>query len=163
MFLFTLNTLHGNVEKTETKNVVKIISDAEFEKFDGLHCGAKYAQLKNKDWRCPSCKRTLRQCIRWRKISGRYWRELYGDENGYGFTIGLHAHHDHGNRWHGTVIICGVCNAADGAIKRVLRLPDGWSFSVEELSRIVKAEPHGGGAIDYDMAKGIFDREYFRL
>lgn len=141
---------------------MKAISDEEFAAFDGLHCGGKYARLKKTNWRCPSCKRTLRECIRWRKISGPYWRELYGDENGYGFTIGLHEHHDHGARWSGRVIICGVCNAADGAAKRVLGLPKDWSFSVSELSQFVKAVPHGGASIDYAVAQQIFDWEYRR-
>jgi predicted RNA-binding Zn-ribbon protein involved in translation (DUF1610 family) len=135
----------------------KAPTDDEYDKFDGMHCSRKYAALKQADWTCPVCGRSLRQCIRWRKISGPYHRAKYGDANGYGFTIGLHEHHDHGERWTGCVVICGACNAADGLAKRRLGLPKNWSFSVAELRQFVTAEPHGAATIIYVHAKNIYE------
>jgi hypothetical protein len=68
-------------------------------------------------------------------------RKIYGDEYGMGFTIALTKHHCHGNGRFEQTIICGDCNAADGAVKRKLKLPHWWSYAPHELRQFVRIAP----------------------
>ncbi|TFY93616.1 hypothetical protein DYL61_13425 [Pseudomonas nabeulensis] len=52
--------------------------------------------------------------------------------------------------------MCNQCNAADGAAKRRLQLPQNFSYSPEELGRIITAVPHSAHKLDYDVALAIY-------
>lgn len=53
--------------------------------------------------------------------------------------------------------ICDQCNAADGAAKRKLKLPNNFSFPPREIGFFVKATPHGKHEINYEIAKAIYE------
>lgn len=79
------------------------------------------------------------------------------------WMAGLHEHHDHASSWDAIgvarfppTVLCDQCNAADGAAKRRLKLPDNFSFSPAEIARFVTATPHGKHAIDLDVANRIY-------
>jgi hypothetical protein len=132
---------------------MRVPTDSEYLSFDGMHCRLLWKEL-SQEWRCPSCSRTKRELMRWGRRCGSNAR-IYGP---IGWMIALHRHHDHGQRWHREVIICGGCNTADGTAKRELRLPDDWSFTAEEIGRFVTASPNGGMShIDLNIAKAIYD------
>ena len=76
---------------------------------------------------------------------------------------GLHEHHDHARSWTGAgtarflpTVLCDQCNAADGAAKRRLKLPENFSFLPSEIGRFVVTAPHGKHQIDYDLAAIIY-------
>ncbi len=120
----------------------KIPTELEYRKFDG----GRYKELwfmLDENWKCPVCQRTKKELMRWKKNK---------------WVCSFHQHHDHGNRWKGTILICNDCNSADGIIKRMLKLPKNWSFSVDELQEIVKCEPNGTiESVDLDTAFDIFN------
>lgn len=113
----------------------------------------KYKELwfmLDDNWRCPVCNRNKKELIRW-KVNRT------NNDSGY-WSCSFHQHHDHGNRWKETILICGDCNSADGFAKRYLRLPKNWSFSIEELKEFVKCEINGSiVTIDLDIAFDIFN------
>jgi hypothetical protein len=94
--------------------------------------------MQKKDWQTG-------RCLEW------YW----------GWMAGLHGHHDHGGDLDGygarfpETLICDQCNAADGRIKRTLRLPKDFSFSPDELRLFIKSVPHGSHTVDLEAAKNI--------
>jgi hypothetical protein len=53
-------------------------------------------------------------------------------------------------------VLCDQCNAADGAAKRRLKLPDNFSFSPVEIAQFVTATPHGKHVIDLGLAERIY-------
>ena len=128
-------------------------TDAEYEAYDGMHCWQLWRQTSDA-WRCPVCDRTKRQIMRWGKRVGSNAR-IYGP---VGWKCGLHSHHDHGTRWRGSVLICGGCNSADGAAKRMLGVAYEFSFSVDELARFVTAKINGPCVIDYEVARRVLRR-----
>jgi hypothetical protein len=84
---------------------------------------------------------------------------------------GLHRHHDHSSgllfsdtyRFN-ECIVCDQCNASDGVAKRMLKLPDNFSFSVYEISQFVIAAPHKKHKVKCDVAEKIYeDLMKFRL
>lgn len=135
----------------------RIPTTAEIAAFDGLHCSALYREAVFSGWRCPCCNRSAVELIRWTEIMGPTWRARYGDAWGMGFTIAFARHHCHGRGRFPQTVICGDCNAADGAAKRKLKLPAEWSFSPDEIRQFVKTTPHSGRTIiDYDVAAAIY-------
>ena len=75
---------------------------------------------------------------------------------------GVLEHHDHARSWHGIdiarfqpTVLCDQCNAADGAAKRRLNLPENFSFTPAEIARFVTAMPHGKHVIDLMLAEQI--------
>lgn len=135
-------------------------SPVEVSNYNGMHCASMYREALAADWRCPCCRRSAPEIIRWTEIRGPTWRARFADEYGMGFTAPLTKHHCHGGgRFHRTVI-CGDCNSADGAAKRKLKLPDSWSYSPAELSRFVSVPAHSGKtSIDYDIARLIYESQ----
>jgi len=79
-------------------NTIKKPSDHEYLEYDGAHCTVIWKSL-NDNWKCPSCKRTKREIMRWtkRSSSGRtFW----------GWIAGFTEHHDHSDclRFNNTII-----------------------------------------------------------
>lgn len=137
----------------------RIPSQSDLDAFSGMHCADLYRQALATGWRCPSCRRSVQELVRWTEIRGSHWRERFGDEHGMGFTISMAKHHCHGSGRFPTTTICGDCNSADGAAKRVLRLPQHWSFSPEEIGQFVTVAPYSGKTtINYEAAQKIFER-----
>ena len=135
---------------------VKVPSLKDFAAYKGAHCHQLWARV-GPDWTCPSCRRSKFEILRW---TMRFPRTANRFED---WMAGLHEHHDHARSWTGvgtarflSTIICDQCNAADGAAKRRLRLPENFSFSPSEIGRFVVATPHGKHAIDYDIAASIY-------
>jgi hypothetical protein len=126
--------------------------------FTGMHCARLYGQTLASGWRCPCCGRSAVELIRWAAIRGPSWRQRYGDEYGMGWTISITRHHCHGARRFPETTICGDCNSADGAAKRVLTLPAHWSFTPDEIGQFTKLTAHSGRTIiDYAKAQSIYD------
>jgi hypothetical protein len=134
----------------------KIPTVEEFAAYRGAHCHQLWARVGS-DWICPSCKRSKFQILRW---TMRFPRTVDRFED---WMAGLHEHHDHARSWDGigvarfqAMVLCDQCNAADGAAKRRLNLPDNFSFSPAEIGRFVSATPHGKHVIDLELAKRIY-------
>src|SRR5688572_16102869 len=143
---------------TKSRKYSRIPSPADLDAFTGMHCGRKYAEAVATGWRCPSCRRSARELVRWTEILGPSWRARFGDEYGMGFTISMATHHCHGNGRFPRTLICGDCNSADGAAKRKLGLPDHWSFSPSEIAQFVAVAPHSGATrIDYASALRLYE------
>jgi hypothetical protein len=143
--------------RVKTKRWYRSPTKIEIAAFDGLHCEALYRWAIAHNWHCPSCGRTAIELIRWSEIRGPSMRQRYGDVHGMGFTISLTRHHCHGVGRFPEILICGDCNAADGAAKRKLRLPRDWSFAAYEIKQFVNVVPHSGKTIiDYDRAHEIY-------
>jgi rubredoxin len=145
---------------------------AEVAAFDGGQCRELWRALPA-GWRCPACRRDKAQIMHWgRPRPGAPWR----------WTAALARHHDHAAPgglsrasllvW-GPVhehpaprfpvtVICGQCNTADAVAKRVLCLPERYSFAPDEIARFVTATPHGRHTIDYDVARRMWE-EHARL
>jgi hypothetical protein len=144
----------------KTRKWSKIPTDAEIEAFDGVHCKSTYREAVARNWRCPSCKRSAQELIRWSEIRGPGMRVRYGDEYGMGWTISMAKHHCHAGHRFPDTLICGECNAADGVAKRELGLPRDWSFSPEEIAEFVSVVPHSGKTeINYAKAYAIYVAE----
>lgn len=132
----------------------------EYLNFDGAHCRILYAGLQS-DWVCPGCARSRYQILRW---TIRFPKRPDRHE---GWAAGLHRHHDHsihkprgpfgfvGPRF-GSIVICEQCNSADGTAKRVLKLPEHFSFAPWEIGQFVRATAHGFHDVNYDLALQIF-------
>lgn len=143
----------------KTKKYSKIPTAAEIEAFTGMHCASLYRDAVRTGWRCPSCKRSPQELVRWTEIRGPTGRQRFADEHGMGFTISMSRHHCHGSGRFTTTLICGDCNSADGAAKRKLGLPEDWSFSPTEIGRFVAVIPHSGlTRIDFEEALRIYER-----
>jgi hypothetical protein len=141
----------------KSKKWSRVPSPADIRNFDGLHCSSVYRRAVADRWRCPSCARTATELIRWSEVRGPIFRERYADEYGMGFTISFANHHCHGDGRFETILICGDCNAADGAVKRKLKLPKTWSFAADEIKQFIQVGPHSGRTtIDYDKAHEIW-------
>lgn len=140
---------------------VKVPSMDIYLTYDGAHCHNLWASLDH-EWRCPACRRTKFEILRW---GVRYKRTPEGRRTEYKDWIAtLHEHHDHsdgmynfwGNRFEPEVI-CGQCNTSDGTAKRVLCLPEDFSFSPTEIGQFVIATPHGNHKHDFGVAQAIYD------
>lgn len=142
---------------SKTPRYSRIPTEAELESFTGMHCARLYRAADDSGWRCPSCGRSARELVRWTDIRGPSWRRRFADEHGMGFTVVLTNHHCHGTGRFPKTLICGDCNAADGAAKRKLKLPSDWSFSPAEIGRFVQVRAYSGATtIDYDLARSIY-------
>lgn len=138
----------------------RIPTAAELAAFAGMHCKLLYQQAVATGWRCPSCRRSAQELVRWTEIRGPSWRARYADEHGMGFTVTLTRHHCHGLGRFAETLICGDCNSADGAVKRRHRLPRTWSFSPGEIGRFVQVAPYSGATwIDYALALRIYEAQ----
>lgn len=125
--------------------------------FGGMHCATKYRRAVRQKWRCPSCDRSAYQLIRWTYINGPSWRAQYGDAHGMAWSISIVEHHCHGPGRFPNTILCGDCNAADGAVKRKHKLPPSWSYSAEEIGQFVTVTPYSGKTIiDYAVALRLY-------
>lgn len=136
---------------------IKIPTIEDFEGHDGLHYKNLWKEVGN-NWFCPSCFRSKYQIMRWAK-------RFPNSKNAFmGWVAPLHKHHDHSApymRTHGRfpmTVICDQCNAADGAAKRVLRLPRNFSFSPSEIRQFVTTTPHGKHKIHFEVAQAIYDK-----
>lgn len=139
-----------------TVKTVKVPSLEDFAAYRGAHCHQLWARV-GPDWTCPSCRRSKFEILRW---TMRFPRTVNRFED---WMAGLHEHHDHARSWTGVgkarfvpTILCDQCNAADGAAKRRLKLPENFSFSPSEIGGFVVATPHGKHAIDYGLAASIY-------
>lgn len=131
--------------------MIKKPNDQEYLEYDGGNCSVIWKSLDD-NWKCPSCKRTKREVMRWgkRKQSGRTFE---------GWIAGFHKHHDHsGHKRFSKTIICALCNSADGNAKAKLGLPANFSFSPEDIGLFVTPTPYGKHKIDFEKAKNIYDK-----
>ena len=135
---------------------VRVPCDLDLQEYRGGHTNKKWAQLPG-HWRCPSCNRSKLEQLRWtRSITG------FGVPKGqYQWLAPIHEHHDHGAdsgvrpaRFPATML-CFDCNNADGRAKRILSLPEDFSFSVDELSSFITGIPHCGVDINLEVAEQI--------
>jgi hypothetical protein len=139
--------------------------------FDGAHCHALWSSLGD-DWRCPACRRTKFEILRWTKRRPSALQDPLRTPY-MGWLAALHTHHDHSVDNFGfdgngmflpplgpprfeSAVICDHCNTADGTAKRRLVLPPDWSFSPGEIRQFVTATPHAGHKIDFQMARDIY-------
>tara|TARA_R100000008_G_scaffold86897_1_gene82587 strand:- start:1166 stop:1711 length:546 start_codon:yes stop_codon:yes gene_type:complete len=112
--------------------------------------------LKDSDWRCPSCSRLKDEILRF--------------EDGK-WIGGLHEHHDHSNDWQSrsdasrvkflAIHICDQCNHADGLIKKQYPgiIDDEFSFSPIQIGMFVTASPNKKHRINYVKALEIYYEE----
>ena len=140
---------------------LRIPTLAEHAAFDGAHCKNIYRSLPP-GWVCPGCGRNTFQILRWTLLYPKSPAPFEGWAGGY------HRHHDHAvdpfrygqspvpvtPRFSET-IICEQCNSADGAAKRKLGLPSGFSFAPHEIRMFVTATAHGFHVVNYDVAAAI--------
>lgn len=136
---------------------MKIPTQDEFAAYKGAHCFQLWASTAS-DWRCPGCDRNKFELLRW---TTRFPRSPKAFKD---WMAGLHRHHDHsvdhferGTRRFVETVICDQCNAADGAAKRILKLPAKFSFAPPEIRAFVVARPHGKHQINYEIARAIFE------
>lgn len=139
------------------KKIIRIPSDADYASFDGGQCASLWMSLPE-DWTCPGCGRTKRELMRWG--TGILYDD--GEEMLFdGWRTGIVRHHDHGNppRWAGEVLICVDCNVVDATAKRILKLPQAWSFSVDEITSFATFIKNGAvESIDLKKAGEIFEK-----
>lgn len=131
----------------------KIPTQDDFRNYTGLHCHRLWAEVGD-DFICPGCGRTKFQMLHWGK------RFPKSQSSFMDWVAVLHRHHDHsqgvfrfGEGRFPETVICDQCNSADGAAKRRLVLPRGFSFSPSEISQFIKSTPHGKHEIDFDAAR----------
>ena len=131
----------------------------ELADFKGMHCKNIYLKAVATGWHCPCCNRNAQELVRWTDIRVAGWQDRYAETFGMGFTVTFAHHHCHkvSRPRFPRALICGDCNSADGAAKRVLKLPEDWSFTPQELSQFVRVKAHSGHTeIDYDVAKRLY-------
>ena len=133
---------------------VRIPTREEYRGFDGLHC---FRLWRGQDdaWRCPACARSKFELMTWgRRRSGNAVQ--YGPT---GWVAGLHEHHDHSplQRFPPSVVCC-ACNAADGAMKRLLKLPAFFSYAPAEIREFIRPRPHQVHVIDRQTALNVWRR-----
>ena len=154
-------------EKAIARNANRRIpTQEEFDAFDGAHCKQIYRRL-DASWRCPACKRSKFELLRWALLFPKSPSPYEG------WAMGLHTHHDHRadpiwidkkpqrSNWlprFAPTVICEQCNAADATAKRKLDLPKAFSFSPLEIGAFVAATPHGWHLLNYDVAQQIFQQ-----
>jgi hypothetical protein len=136
----------------------------DYERYTGGHTPRKWVTV-GETWRCPSCERTKFEQLTWTKSrtgSGGIARHSYI------WLAPIVEHHDHGaDDYRQNVIrrkprfaptfICFDCNIAEGRLKRLLKLPQDFSFSPTELNLIITGHPHRRVTEDPEMAKLISD------
>lgn len=131
----------------------------DYECYTGGHTPRKWI-LVGETWRCPSCERTKFEQLTWTK-SRRGLRT-------YIWLAPIVEHHDHSvDTYRQTPIarklrfaptlICFDCNIAEGRLKRMLKLPQNFSFSPAELNAIITGYPHRRVTEDIEIAKLIAD------
>jgi len=142
----------------QTRTPLRVPTPEDFAGYRGAHTDKKWTRLP-RDWRCPSCRRSKYEQLRWTKsITGR------GVPKGeYQWLAPIHEHHDHGGdtgerapRFPPTML-CFDCNIAEGRTKDRLDLPRDFSFSPVELSVFITGLPHCGVDTDLDAAKKTAD------
>lgn len=136
---------------------VRVPTLEEYLSHTGLHYHQLWKQV-GPSWYCISCRRSRYQIMRWSK-------RFPGSPNAFMDWVAIiNTHHDHAGDYPGCTprfprtILCNQCNAADGAAKRLLQLPQNFSFSPEEIGQIVNAAPHAAHKLDYDVAHAIYQR-----
>lgn len=136
--------------------ITKVPTADDFAAFKGAHCHQLWAEV-GPDWICPSCRRSKYQILRW---TMRFPRLPNRFED---WMAALHTHHDHARSFDGIgiarfqpTVLCDQCNAADGAAKRRLKLPENFSFSPDEIGKFVSTEPHGKHRIAFEIAERIY-------
>jgi len=130
----------------------------DFQNYTGLHCHRIWAEVGS-NYVCPSCGRNKFQILHWTKRFPNKPTAFYD------WVATLHRHHDHSDnsmrrnsgRFPET-IICGQCNASDGAAKRKLNLPKNFSFSPSEIGQFVQSTPHDKHTLDFQKADEIYRR-----
>jgi rubredoxin len=144
--------------------MLRIPTDEEYRSFTGNHCFRIWRELSD-NWRCPICDRTKRENMRWTKTQWKDGRQVGFHMNWF---AEFNRHHDHGadigfeyveeKARFDIIIICDLCNKADGLAKRVLKLPENFSFGPNEIKEFIKAKPHTKShEIDYEKAKEVYD------
>lgn len=135
-----------------TRTPIRVPEPDDLAAYRGAHTAKKWSQL-SLEWAWPSCRRSKFQQLRWTKsMTG------YGVAKGeYQWLAPIHEHHDHGadsrkrNARFPNTMLCFDCNA-DGRAKRLLALPEDFSFSPSELEQFVTGLPHCG--VDLYLVRG---------
>jgi hypothetical protein len=100
------------------------------------HKKVKNFNLSN--WRCPACNRSVAEITRWHSTGN------------WGYFIVEHHDHSSSPRFE-NVFICDDCNKVDAKIKikgRKILMRHDWSFSLEEIRRVIVKRPHQRHIID---------------
>ena len=124
------------------------------------HTGLHYHRLwktTGDNWICPGCGRSKFQIMRW-TLRFPNTPAAFMD-----WGAALHKHHDHSTDYRclgvsrfPETLICDQCYSADGIVKRVLKLPNDFSFSPQEMRMFIEAPPHGNHKINYERALDLF-------
>lgn len=138
---------------------VRVPTLEEFEAYTGAHTPRLWCEV-GIDWQCPACKRSKFELLRWTRRSLDHRRTFF-----WGWTAALHTHHDHAGdydwgKWQGRfpdTVICELCNAADGNVKRQIGIsePPYFSFSPHEIGQFVIPTPHGKHRFNLSIAQQI--------
>lgn len=137
---------------------VRVPTFEEFASFDGAHCKRLWASLP-RFWRCPGCGRSCYEIMRWTVLFPKKPEKKH-----MGWAAGLHRHHDHGGDLPGNdarfpeTVVCEQCNSAEGYAKKMLNLPEMFSFSPEEIRQFVAGTPHGKHTVDLDRARALYQQ-----
>lgn len=123
-----------------------------------------YAYAMQIGWRCPSCRRTAHECVRWTRINELSWRIEHRDEFMMGFTVELRRYAcrawELNRTWRRRfepVVICSDCEKINYYAKRRLRLPQAFNFSPEEIEHFSLCLRHSGYTeIDYGLAYKMY-------
>ena len=130
----------------------KVPTDNDYYNYNGGSCHRIWNQLPH-EWRCPACKRTKREVLRW-------GRSGYKGKEKMQWYASFHKHHDHtkGVERFSRTVLCADCNTADGAAKQKLGLPDDWSFSPSEIAQFVVSRPHAKHkSIKHKVALNLYE------
>lgn len=136
----------------------KVPSIEDYQNHTGLHYKNLWKAVDD-NWKCPACRRTKFQIMRWTKRFPNTPRAFMD------WVAALHRHHDHSvsifskqNSRFCETVICDQCNSADGAAKKKLKLPKKFSFSPYEIGQFVITTPHGKHQINYHLAWAIYEQ-----
>jgi hypothetical protein len=141
--------------------IKRIPSFEDFQNFNGAHCHSLWESL-DEQWKCPGCDRTKFQVLRWTKRYVKAGKKVppYDD-----WMAVINTHHDHSQGYcdfkrgrFAETVICGQCNSADGRAKKMLNLPENFSFSPSEIRQFISSEPHGKHKINIEVARQIYDK-----
>ncbi|WP_337080131.1 hypothetical protein [Acinetobacter pittii] len=136
---------------------IKIPTYEDYYNHTGLHYKNLWKSIGD-EWSCPACGRSKYQIMKWSK------RFPNSPNSFMDWVAALHNHHDHsvgfseiGQRRFSETLICGQCNAAEGVVKRKLKLPSNFSFSPQEMRTFIQATPHDKHVIDFEGARIIYN------
>lgn len=150
---------------------LKVPTPEDYAAFSAEDCHKLWATLPE-DWRCPACQRSKFELLAWEQLFDREGARacMHVKQVSWGLCLDRHhyyhdwyarvcRHHDHGTpERFPEAVVCHQCTEREAAAKRVLRLPEDFSFSPAEIGGFTTAPPHSGeGTVDYYKAQVIYE------